>query len=130
MLDRLSELRRQRALLQEHLAWLDREIADAAAGRGDSAAAAPSPAPPAATGAVPASAPGIAADPPRESAPPAGPADSSAVKIEPDAILEQYRTPGGSLQSDVRKGCFLYFAAALVLLGAGVAALYFLISSR
>ena len=29
MSDRLPELRRQRALVAEHLAWLDREIADA-----------------------------------------------------------------------------------------------------
>src|SRR6478672_3124092 len=29
MSDRLSELLRQRALVQEHLAWLDRQIADA-----------------------------------------------------------------------------------------------------
>ena len=30
MSDRLAELVRQRALVQEHLAWLDREIARAA----------------------------------------------------------------------------------------------------
>jgi hypothetical protein len=30
--DRLLELRRQRALVQEHLAWLDREIASTASG--------------------------------------------------------------------------------------------------
>jgi hypothetical protein len=41
--DRLKDLHRQRALVQEHLAWLDREIAAA------SGEAAPRPAPPAAS---------------------------------------------------------------------------------
>jgi hypothetical protein len=40
MPSRLDELRRHRALLQEHLAWLDREIAAAAGERPPSSAAA------------------------------------------------------------------------------------------
>ncbi|HZP60009.1 MAG TPA: hypothetical protein VFB27_06750, partial [Opitutaceae bacterium] len=50
--DHLSELRRQRALVQEHLAWLDREIA-AAAGETTPLTLAPKPpGPPAASASV------------------------------------------------------------------------------
>lgn len=143
MSDRLSELLRQRALLQEHLAWLDREI-DAAArsSSSPSSAALPRPTPTdvasfPATPALPSLS--VAAIPPAPAFPalaarfaataPASPAENVVVPGA-EAILDQYRVEPRSVQQDVRKGCFLYFAAAFVLLGLGVTVLYFLISSR
>lgn len=103
MADRLDELRRQRLLLQQHVDWLDAEIAQAEC-----------------EVRPPASPPGIPA--PVAAAPPAAnpPADA-------DAILSQFRSDPGHLQHDVRKGCLLYFGVAMLLLGVGVAALYFLL---
>ena len=136
MSDRLSQLHRQRALLQEHLAWLDREIAAAS-----EKPAATAPAPELKTGR-----PLSAVQPPPASAIPAAtalpattPVAATTITEAPpspveaaasDAILEKYRVPTGNLQQDVRKGCFLYFAASFVLLGALVAILYYMVSSR
>lgn len=111
MSDRLAELRRQRALLQDHLAWLDREIA------AETAAAQPitkivEPSPPAAVVAPPAAA---RADFPATVQPNAG----------TDVLLDEYRVAPEALKRDIRKGCFLYFAAALVLLAVMVFGLYF-----
>ena len=106
--DRLDDLHRQRALVQEHLAWLDREIA------ADKAARRPAPWPP---------------SPPHASAAPASPspiaahADETALVAE--AIAKDYLVPSAAVKTDVKKGCFLYFALAFVLLAAGVAGLYF-----
>ena len=116
MSDRLAELRRQRALVQTHLSWLDREIAAAAANADSPADSSPR----------------------RETAPATVAPSSAALVAGPvppstsaaDSILERYRTEPGTLQRDVRQGCFLYFAAACVLLGLGVLAMYFLISAR
>jgi hypothetical protein len=109
MPDRLAELRRQRALVQEHLAWLDREIA----------AAAP-PAPPAAP-MPPAPASGAA---------PAAPPPPAAGAADVDEIVAHYRSAPGAVREDVRKGCLLYFALALAVFAAGVAILYFTIGPR
>ncbi len=104
MPDRLAELRRQRALVQEHLAWLEREIART----GGDAGAAPS----ATAGSVPAvSAAPVAA---RE------PSDASVEKI-----VAHYRTSPDAVRDDVRRGCFLYFAIALMFLALAVAGLWF-----
>lgn len=155
MADRLAELRRQRALLQVHLAWLDREITRAggdpnsgsfppfgstpstapfvagsnpplpASGAGTPAPGKPSPAAPAAASPqpVPLAAPAAAVSPP--AAPGAGVA-----KAEADALLQQYRREPEVVHRDVRQGCLLYFVGALVLLAAGVAALYFVFRAK
>ncbi len=141
MSDRLSELLRQRALLHEHLAWLDREIAST------ERSAAPANAPiitrsvpllivplsgPSALGGVGGasipSAPLITAR--AESPVSAASSAESVVVPGAEAILDKYRVETGSVQTDVRKGCFVYFAAAFVALALGVALLYFAISSR
>ncbi len=101
--DRLQELRRQRALVQQHLAWLDREIA-ASAG----AFAPPSPPPP----------PALPAEPVR-----------SAAEHEADILLESYREESRSAPAAARRGCLIFFFLALALLGLGVLALYFHVSS-
>ena len=94
MQDRLAELRRQRALVAEHLAWLDRELA----------AAAPEPIP---GPVLPAS--GAAAT----SAVPSVPADPAAADSAGEPPLAQ--PDPADIKSDVRRGCFLYFAAAVFL---------------
>ncbi len=106
MQDRLAELRRQRALIAEHLAWLDREIT--AAG---SASITPSAAPPPQV---------VKVAPP---APPLDPASILAKVAEPPAtvapsapddphtdLLPEHRP--ADIKSDVRRGCFLYLALA------------------
>lgn len=117
MPDRLAELRRQRALVQEHLAWLEREIAATESAGGKIAAEVR---------------PAIPASPlPRPSAspapitPPSPPSDASI-----DKLLEQYRSAPGSVKQDVRKGCLLYFALALAVFAASVAVLYFLLGPK
>lgn len=128
MSDRLAELVRQRALVQEHLAWLNREIAAAAeaaksapAGPTAARSAAPeatSPSPPLPADiqpAVPLSAPPIAA---------------TASAVDPDEIIARYQVAPTAVKQDVRKGCLLYFAGAFVLLGLVVTILYLTIGRR
>lgn len=127
--DRLAELRRQRSLVHEHLGWIDRQIAEAEARlHGQSN--------PKAAGIV-----GTPLEQPPESKPAGAPptddaggptegvisATEEAVErvAEADAILNSYRRPTLDLQRDVRTGCFLYFAAAFLILGIVVVILYF-----
>lgn len=135
MSDRLAELRRQRALVQQHLAWLDAEVAaleKPAAGQPISqvlptAAERPSPAPttpfPAAGGTHE-----TLSAAPRPRPLPATATSATAGSV--DALLAEYRVEPTALKNDVRKGCFLYFAAALALLALVVAILYLTLSSR
>ena len=131
MSDRLHELRRQRALVQEHLAWLDREIA-----------AAPQPHPEQATRVegpvtqpyVPSPAPAALTVVQREAAAILAQAAMSPVPAvaqvaslaSADEMLDEYRVAPHALKTDVKKGCFLYFFAALAAVATGVIALYFL----
>jgi hypothetical protein len=121
MSDRLAELRRQRALVQQHLAWLDLEIATAAGSAPTNSPVSPIVALPPSPS-VPAqallSAPGVAQPRPLVQAP------------DPEAIIAQYRSEPTSVRNDVRKGCLLYFAGAFVLLGLGVMAMYYLLRAR
>jgi hypothetical protein len=106
MPDRLNELRRQRELIREHLEWIEREI---------TAAAGSDPIRP-----VP------AAKPTKWSAPPAAPRKTSSAPAtgDPDALVAKYGQDSGNVHENVKQGCFLYFALAFVLLGAGVVWLY------
>lgn len=140
MSDRLRELLRQRALLHEHLAWLDREIREAEK-TPDHSSLPTGTAPPAPSLPAPLPVPAFPAPAHLHTAPAltaaaiprliAGVAQSSA-SAPPGAetILDQYRGDSRNLKQDVRKGCFLYFAAALLLVGLGVTVLYFAIGSR
>ena len=47
-----------------------------------------------------------------------------------DDILAQYRSAPGAVRQDVRKGCLLYFALALIVFVACVAILYFTLGPR
>ncbi len=108
MTDRLQDLQRQRALAEEQLAWINREIAKEI---GQTSAPAAQPAALPVTPAPAAINPVAAAEAARMA----------------DEIIARYHGKDGDAQitrSDVRRGCFLYFALAMLLLGAGVAALY------
>ena len=121
MSDRLQELRRQRALVQEHLAWLDREIAAAAGQPAPTTPAAP-PLPSAESPLPPVAAPVVV--PPVFTPPPAPPLPPE-IAATADAILDEYRVQPDSLKTNVKKGCFLYFFAALGLVVLAVLAFYF-----
>lgn len=150
MSQRLAELQRQRALLQEHLDWLEREIAAeqlrsteptsapvSSPGVEPTAPAEPSPTPsamPAAPAAGTATTVATAADTTIATtinvvapAPLTAPSRPIAGSLHgPDEILDQYRIAPDTLRNDIRKGCFLYFALAFVLLAIGVGALWVL----
>lgn len=118
MADRLEELRRQRTLVQQHLEWLDREIA-AESGKTTQTQ----------TGAKLAAV--IASSNPTSiTAPPSPAGTPHQGNPDADKILDKYRVAPESLRSDVRKGCWLYFAAAFAIFFGVVAILYFALSSR
>jgi len=104
--DRLKELVRQRALLAEHLGWLDREIASARGLSSPPAGATPEPAriplPPA----------------------PAAQAPSPVPPAEVDALFDRFRTEEAGRGQVSKQGCWLVFAAlmlvSLIALGAVV----------
>ena len=127
MSDRLDDLRRQRALVAEHLAWLDREIAAAQP-------AAPKPAPPApvAAPAVPSTRKEGFHAPAAPATTPPGVARSGPTKDDrqADDILSNYRVEPNAMKSDIKKGCFLYFFGALALVALVVAVLYFALTKR
>jgi CHASE3 domain sensor protein len=95
--DRLQELRRQRALVQQHLAWLDGAIAAA-----ESAA-----------GALPSARPVPADAAPAESAPPATPEEAEA--------LAHARAEAANSPAAAKRGCWVVFFGAFVLLFAAIA---------
>jgi hypothetical protein len=99
--DRLSELQRQRDLLREHLAWIEREIA---AEVNDGA---PLPLQPIAP------APAIRA-----------PLDPH----EADAILAQYSKPPASIATQTKAGCILYFVVGVALLAVAGTVIYFMMT--
>jgi hypothetical protein len=118
--DRIAELRRQRALVQEHLAWIDGEIAKETGVTAFSSTSETNAAAPITSDAkmpVAGAAPAITA--------PATTAGSEDVDALADAAMAEYRVSPDALQNDVRKGCFLYFAAAFALLAVVVAVLWF-----
>lgn len=132
--DRLAELRRQRALISEHLAWLDREIERLNRPSPPSSLAAPAttndlPVVPRDDGSRPLTGPGAA--PPRSAAPFPSPAETNERADAAAArLLEEYRSTDATLKHDVRKGCLFYFIGAFVLLALGITVLYFTIGSR
>lgn len=136
MSDRLQDLLRQRALIQEQLAWLDREIAAASAADATTTPA-PAPAPHPARAPLPqpgylaSQAAAIAAHQAAAArAPATARGENPAVAAAADAILEKYRVQPDSLRTDVRQGCFLYFFGALAAVAVIVVGLYYVLSGR
>ncbi|MGC4071745.1 MAG: hypothetical protein QM760_04380 [Nibricoccus sp.] len=111
MSDRLNELLRQRAAIQAHLDWLDREIAHARS-------SAPAPA-----GSTPT--PASSAETPLPSSATTSLTPPEAGGTNPDAILAGYQQDPKNIHTDVRKGCLLYFFGAFLVLGLLVASFYF-----
>jgi hypothetical protein len=110
MPDRLQELRRQRVLVAEHLAWLDREIA---ATEGTPAASPTRDLSPAST---------LSAK--IAPAPPATVVAAAAADAEAESILRNYRTEAEHSPAQVKRGCWWAFATSLTLLILSVAAIY------
>lgn len=119
--DRLAELLRQRALLQEHLAWLDREIA-ALRDTGKSTDSGP--------GASPAAAVNVAAQ--SGGAGPGSPIASVTVipsgppAADADAIIQRYGYDPRSTTADVKRGCWIAFIGAFVCIALLILAVWFL----
>jgi hypothetical protein len=107
--DRLQELRRQRALVQEQLAWLDREIASA------SGEATPKPA-----------AQSLPSAPAVQSQPTLPAADGDTV-VE---LIKSYQDESRSSPAKAYWGCILIFVAALVLFALCVFAFYFYVRAH
>lgn len=114
--DRLPELLHQRELVRAQLAWLEREIA---------AATETNPAP--ASSAAPARAPAAPLSP-APAAVPSGlpPAPEFAANLPTTPATELYEPDPRSAALNARRGCFTFFALALLLLGLALAAVYFI----
>jgi hypothetical protein len=124
MPDRLAELVRQRALLEEHLAWLNREIDEATRSSGANVSSLALAPPPTARPPLP---PQVSTTlTPSEGARSSVPAQNSP---SADDIFAEYRVPPAAMKDSVRKGCLLYFVAGLGLLFVVVAILYFALRS-
>jgi hypothetical protein len=119
--ERLAALLRQRALVAQHLAWLDAEIAEVA---GTPLA---SPTPPALSAPVAPSA--VASAVTDATAPelsePISPAVAAANQ-RADAIIEKYRTTEAINPAQTKRGCLLSFIAFMLFSIAGVLAIYLL----
>ncbi len=110
MSSRLQELLRQKALLADHAAWLDREIAREQA-RPESG---PAPAPAEFEAEVP-------AEP--EPVVPAAVTDPD-LDAQAEAIIEQYRDQSPLSRKRIQVGCVLYLVAALILAALPFVAVY------
>lgn len=104
MSERLRHLQRQRALLSEHLAWIDSEIASETTATSNAAPRAPAPA--------------------ESIASPLSPA--AIVPLEADALIEKYAAHERQNPDDLRRGCLYVFASAVLLFAAGVTAVWLL----
>jgi hypothetical protein len=98
--DRSDELRRQREIVRQHLAWLDRELT--------------------AQEGIPAAEPEPVLLPPQRFSVEASDADRDA-----ESILAEFRRPAPAIEAQAKKGCILYFSIAVVLmLAAAMITLY------
>lgn len=104
MSERLTELQRQRALIQNHLSWLDREIA-AAQGLPTSPQASP----------VPISTPALSHIAASITTPAAKTLETTD-ELEAERIIGQFHRDPNLLKTDTRRGCLTAFALALGLM--------------
>lgn len=111
MSDRLSELKRQRELLREHAAWLEREIAA-------EEVRTPSTAAPAATD--------IARHAPTAAMPPAAPPGD----VDVAELARRYGADPTASIASVKRGCWILFVGAFAALGLGIALFWFMSRSR
>ncbi|MBE2214090.1 MAG: hypothetical protein IAE82_09485 [Opitutaceae bacterium] len=106
MTSRMEKLQRQRALLQEHLRWIESEIAAEASNIPSRPAGAPTV---------------VDVAPP---APPTPPADAAGAPAIVPADLPEADVRG--IHNEVRSGCLLYFAIAFVGMALLVGIIYWL----
>ncbi len=124
MSERLRHLQRQQALLREHLAWIEAEIAREAPVTESS----PTPHPPSdgvspVVAGVPALAVALSAFP--TSTPlTASSSVARAATADADSLIERYAATERQNPADIRRGCFIVFFAALLLVAVGVAAVW------
>ena len=117
--ERLTALLRQRELVAEHLAWLDREIAEA---RGDTSASTPTNAPvtlpvePTVAGAEASQTPSDTAEPD----------PVTVANARANEILERYAATDRFDAESTRRGCLLFAIATLVLGLGGLFLIYVL----
>ncbi|HEY0968538.1 MAG TPA: hypothetical protein VGD88_14190 [Opitutaceae bacterium] len=112
--DRLKELLRQRALLAEHLAWLDREIAAAQPPKGTVATP------------MPADNPAIAGNAPAAGQPRLVQPAVSAPATDVDALFDRLQTEEKSRGQFSKQGCWLVFSILMLVSLVGIAALIFI----
>jgi hypothetical protein len=98
MSERLRHLQRQQALLREHLAWIDNEIAREQPAAGN---------------------PPVAAF-----IPPAVVTPLASANPDADALLEKYASDERQNPAAIRRGCFVVFIAAFAVLAAAVATIW------
>lgn len=116
MADRLQELLQQRALIKEHLAWLEGEISAASGRPVEMREPAPAPFPaaqPAVAGPIPMPAPGsLPGSLPRR--------EGNTVRMRDDAdtMIARMAAEENPAPVPTKKGCWIFFCATLVLLGA------------
>lgn len=112
MSDRLDELRRQRALVQQHVEWLDAEIATETNRARPVASTVP------ATRAAPADT--------------RSPIESIALRESPEleVLLAAQKSAPANSAAEVKRGCFIAFALLFVLLGLAVYGFYLYSRSR
>lgn len=104
MSERLTELQRQRALIQNHLSWLDREIA----------AAQGLPIPPQASP-IPNATPALSHITAPITAPTAKALETTD-EVEAERIIGRFQQDPNTLKTDTRRGCLTAFALALGLM--------------
>ncbi len=109
--DRLAELRRQRALVAQHLAWIDSELIATGAGQ---------PPDPSIETAAAVIAPPLLPTPEAHANPAVALANKKA-----DEIIEQYRATEALDPSSTKRGCLLLIGAVFALGGAVVLAIYY-----
>ncbi len=126
--DRLAELRRQRALVAQHLAWIDAELTAAGAGKPPAPSGKPAPAETELSGldglpnpAAPA-APSAGAGTETESADPA----LALANARADEIIEKYRATEALDPNEAKRGCLILFVAFFVLGAVTLIAIYYL----
>lgn len=120
--DRLAELRRQRALVAQHLAWIDAELTAAGAGQPPSSSASPGAAAPA-----PAPVPATTTLAAEASPSPAVDLDPSLVlaNTRADEIIEKYRATEALDPRAAKRGCLVLFGAIFILGAVTLFAVYY-----
>lgn len=111
--DRLAELRRQRALVAQHLAWIDSELIAAGAGQPPAPSSPDTVSTPDATPPLPPTAEGNE-----------NPAVALANK-KADEIIELYRATEALDPSSTKRGCLLLIGAMFALGGVVLLAIYY-----